>query len=272
MAGWPDGPEIALPAGDVTEGVVRIGDTVRRPHQATSAAVAAYLEHLDRAGFRGAPRYLGRDRQGRDVLSFIDGQVAGDPIEPWAAADALLPSVGRLVRALHDASVDWTPGMTLGVAVLGRPAPPFPEGEQRLVSHKDVTPQNVVCRGGAAVALIDFDLVGWTTRSVDLANTAMNWVPLRDPRDWEPAYESIDVAGRLRLLIEGYGTDELAAVQILDAAALRFGAVHESMRWNAENLGGGWARMWDAGVGDVIQRRMEWFAQVRPELERVLRD
>lgn len=30
--------EIQLPAGDVTEGVVRVGDTVRRPHQPQSFA------------------------------------------------------------------------------------------------------------------------------------------------------------------------------------------------------------------------------------------
>ena len=39
--------EIELPKGDVTEGVVRIGDTVRRPHQPTSDGVAAYLGYLE---------------------------------------------------------------------------------------------------------------------------------------------------------------------------------------------------------------------------------
>jgi phosphotransferase family enzyme len=267
---WPDGPEIALPAGDVTVGVVRIGDTVRRPHQPTSPAVAAYLGHLQRAGFTGAPRFLGRDNHGRDVLSFIDGAVAGDPIEPWAAADGVLPGVGRLLRALHDASAGWVPEVELGAATAGRPAAPFPEGEPRLVAHKDVTPQNVVFRDGEAVALIDFDLVGWTTRSVDLANTAMHWVPLRDPRDREPVHDGIDVAARLRLLIDGYGTDAVSAVQVLDASKLRFGAMYDSMRWAAENLGGGWARMWDEGVGELIQRRAEWFAGVRDDLAREL--
>ena len=32
-------PEITLPAGDVTQGVVRVGDTVRRPRRVESAAV-----------------------------------------------------------------------------------------------------------------------------------------------------------------------------------------------------------------------------------------
>ena len=74
---FPDGPEVALPAGDVTVGVVRIGDTVRRPHQPTSDRVAAYLAHLEARGFDGAPRHLGRDAQGRDVLTYPRRRVAG---------------------------------------------------------------------------------------------------------------------------------------------------------------------------------------------------
>jgi hypothetical protein len=270
MARFPDGPEIALPAGDVTVGLVRIGDTVRRPHQATSAAVAAYLGHLESVGFEGAPRYLGRDDKGRDVLTFVSGAVAGDPVEPWAAAADLLPSIGRLVRALHDASAGWVPDVEFGAHVAGRPAAPFPAGEQPIVSQKDVTPQNTVFRNGSAVALIDFDLVGWTTRSVDLTNTAMHWVPLCDPRDRGPSFRHIDVGARLRLLLDAYGTDSVTGEQLLDAAALRFGAAHDSMRWNAEHLGGGWARMWDEGVGDLILRRVSWFAEARADLATAL--
>jgi hypothetical protein len=42
------------------------------------------------------------------------------------------------------------------------------------------------------------------------------------------------------------------------------------MRWNAEHLGGGWARMWDEGVGEVIRRRAVWFADARAELAAAL--
>jgi hypothetical protein len=68
-----DGVEERLPRGDVTEAVVRVGQTVRRPAQPQSAAVADYLEHLRAAGFDGAPRFLGRDRSGRDVLDYLGG-------------------------------------------------------------------------------------------------------------------------------------------------------------------------------------------------------
>lgn len=30
------------------------------------------------------------------------------------------------------------------------------------------------------------------------------------------------------------------------------------MRHNAATLGGGWARMWDEGVGELISRRGDW--------------
>src|SRR5438309_92993 len=101
---FPDGPEEQLPPGDVTEGVVRIGDTVRRPPTPATEYVAAYLRHLQIMGFAGTPRYLGRDAQGRDVLTYLAGDVPRDPIEEWAATDGVLDGVGQLLRRLHDAS------------------------------------------------------------------------------------------------------------------------------------------------------------------------
>jgi hypothetical protein len=38
------------------------------------------------------------------------------------------------------------------------------------------------------------------------------------------------------------------------------------MRWRAQQLGGGWARMWDEGVGDRILRRRAWLEQRGPAL------
>lgn len=271
---FPDGPELALPSGDVTEGVVRIGNTVRRPQQPASAIIAEYLVHLEQAGFDGAPKYLGRDRQGRDVLTFLPGVVSGSPVAPWISDDQLLPEVARLVRRLHDASEGWNPSTPLPQHS-GRPPLILPDGEPHLVAHRDVTPQNIVFRyseSGALIpyGLIDFDLIGWTTRSYDLANTAMHWIPLCDPQDRDDAYAGIDVAKRLRLLLDGYGYDLVSPQQLLDAAALRFRGAYCSMQWSAENLGGGWARMWKEGIGEKINRRRLWFDKVRVELAAVL--
>jgi Ser/Thr protein kinase RdoA (MazF antagonist) len=261
---FQDGPEIELPAGDVTVGVVRIGDTVRRPHQDTSERVAAYLRHLESVGFDGAPRYLGVDAQGRDVLTFLSGDVPGSPVEAWAAADSVLPGVARLLRRLHDASSGYD--APARPPVPGRPLPVFPEGEQRIFAQRDVTPQNTVFRSGVAWGLIDFDLCDWTTRSLDVANTAMHWVPLTDPVDRAPVYADIDVAARIALLLDAYGRDVVSVPQFLRACELRFANSYAVMQWSAQHLGGGWARMWDEGVGDVIKRRAAWFTSVRDDL------
>jgi hypothetical protein len=267
--GFPDGPEIALPAGDVTVGVVRIGATVRRPRQDTSAGVAEYLRHLERVGFDRVPRYLGVDERGRDVLSFLEGDVPGDPVEPWAVTDGVLPSVARLTRALHDASTGFVPSRPIRPVAAGRPMPTFPD-EPRLIAQRDITPQNVVFRAGSAWGLVDFDLSDWTTRSVDLANTAMHWVPLCDPVDRPPALAHVDTGARLRSMLDAYGRDVVSAELLLHAAELRFAGGYAAMEWAAEHLGGGWARMWAEGVGDVIRRRVEWFASERDELAPVL--
>ena len=74
-----DEAEMPLAGGDVTEGVVRVGNTVRRPVRPHSPLVHALLAHLESAGFEGAPRFLGIDGSGREVLSYIDGEVAGPP-------------------------------------------------------------------------------------------------------------------------------------------------------------------------------------------------
>jgi hypothetical protein len=93
-----DEAEIPLVGGDVTEGLVRVGDTVRRPVGPHSPLVHALLAHLESADFEGAPRFLGIDRSGREVLSYIDGEVAGRPRPPWIADETRLASVGRLTR------------------------------------------------------------------------------------------------------------------------------------------------------------------------------
>src|SRR3712207_8027153 len=51
-----------------SDGVVRVGDTVRRPAGRWTPAVHALLAHLHEAGFRAAPRPLGLDERGREVL------------------------------------------------------------------------------------------------------------------------------------------------------------------------------------------------------------
>ena len=72
-----DRGEVLLYGGLTNAGrVSRVGSTVRRPRRPTSRATWALLDHLERVGFDGAPRFLGVDDHGREMLSFIPGEAA----------------------------------------------------------------------------------------------------------------------------------------------------------------------------------------------------
>jgi Phosphotransferase enzyme family len=268
-----DGPEVPLLGGDVTEGVVRVGDTVRRPAGPHSPRVRQVLEHLASVGFPGCPRWLGTDARGRDVLSFVDGEVAGRPWPAWVADEERIRSVARLVRAYDDAVAPLGVPALAG-ADLGPPlppeTPPLPTGPPELIAHLDVTPENVVFRDGAAVALIDFDLARPATRVEEVCNVLLWWAPLMPPADREPVVADVDAVRRAALLVDAYGLAPEDRARVVPLA--RAGAARSwfAMRARAEHLGGGWARMWDEGVGDRILRRQQWLADTGDALHDAL--
>ena len=65
------------------------------------------LRHLEARGFDGAPRYLGVDDRGREILTFIDGEVGAYPLPAYMWSDEVLAGAARLLRSLHDAALDY---------------------------------------------------------------------------------------------------------------------------------------------------------------------
>lgn len=264
MPAWADDgsePEVPLLGGDVTEGLVRVGATVRRPVHANSKLVHALLRHLEDVGFTGAPRFLGIDNAGREVLTYIEGEVAGRPRPAWIADEDRLASVGRLVRAYDDAAATFVvpPGVEPDPGLPDPPGiPPAPPYPPELIGHVDITPENVVFRDGQAVALIDFDLAKWATRADEVCNALMWWAPLSDPADADPRLRDVDVPRRCGLLADAYGLSETDRGRVIDVAIMRVSRSWHLMKQRAELLGGGWQRMWDDGAGDLIKRRLAW--------------
>ncbi len=101
--------EEPLAGGNVSAGVVRVGDTVRRPAGPWTPAVHALLTYLRASGFDGAPEPLGLDDKGREVLRFIPGTVAwGEGFRLLQPASELARA-GRLIRDFHDAVTGFAP-------------------------------------------------------------------------------------------------------------------------------------------------------------------
>jgi len=102
---WNGGRVEERLVGGRNEGAVRVGATVRRTAGTQTPAVQALLRHLEAVGFTGAPRVLGLDGRGREVLSHLDGLTVGDsrPWPSWAHSDAALGAAGRWLRDFHAA-------------------------------------------------------------------------------------------------------------------------------------------------------------------------
>jgi hypothetical protein len=205
--------EVPLPGGRANRGsVVRVGDTVRRPLRPTSRAIHALLRHLEAVGFDGAPRLLGVDAQGREVLSYIPGTVVLPPYPAWALSDEALVSVARLLREYHDAAAAFDPASYTWPL-----SPPAPFAGE-LVSHNDPNLDNVVFRDGRAVALIDFDLASPGSRLWDVACASRLWAPVRPDEDIRDARRG-RALDRLRLFVDAYGVAEGDRERVLAAVA-----------------------------------------------------
>jgi hypothetical protein len=197
--------ETRLGGGRTSVGVVRIGDAVHRPVRPWTPAVHAVLRHLERVGFDGVPRVLGFDGQGREVLSWLEGETVGErrPWPTWVHSDAALVGVGAWLRRLHDATVGFVP-------------PPeaswFASQSWRpgcVIGHHDAAPYNAVWREGGLVGFVDWDTAGPSSREFDLAYAALMWVPLLIPEASWPhaAVEVGDRPVRLHALLDAYGYD-----------------------------------------------------------------
>jgi hypothetical protein len=192
MIEGPEMRETRLEGGDMNL-VVRVGGTVRRPPEPEH--VRELLLWYERVGFDGAPRFLGYDEHGREMLSFIEGEPGFAPVP---SSDEVIVGVGQLLRRAHDAQQDF--------------APPG-----QVVAHMDLFWTNVIFRDGRPFALIDWELAHPATRTLEVALAATYWAGIRideQPVEWGIP---LDRRGeRLRLLCDAYGLDRDGRASLLE--------------------------------------------------------
>lgn len=213
-----DEPAEELLAGGNMQPVVRIGDTVRRVAGPWTPAVHALLQQYEAAGISETPRALGLDARGREVLSFIPGEVMTTLPPHLLGQPSLLRAAGALLRRLHDASV---PLVAASVAWSWR-QPPRPPLE--VICHNDVAPYNLIVRDGELVGVIDVDMAAPGSRLWDLAYLAYRLVPYaEDAPAFDPTRDGTRDE-RLTLLLAAYGS-EASPLAVQQMAAERLDAL-----------------------------------------------
>jgi phosphotransferase family enzyme len=136
--------------------------------------VHALLRHLADKGFTGAPRPLGLDDQGREVLSFLEGETVGNrkPRPAWIHAEDTLDQVARWMRNYHQTVADFVPPPGASWRGGGTWSPGL------IIAHNDAATYNAAWHQGKLTGFFDWDFAGPGTPEWDLALTAFSWVPL----------------------------------------------------------------------------------------------
>jgi Ser/Thr protein kinase RdoA (MazF antagonist) len=194
-----------LTGGNMAGAVIRIGGTVRRRAGPWTPAVHDLLRHLERAGFCGAPCALGSDAEGREVLTYIPGEIA----HPRVLEDAELSTFARLIREYHHkvALFHASPGASWSTD--GQD----PSTTHELVCHNDLAPWNLVIGKHGELAFIDWDLAAPGRRLWDLALAACTFVPM-----YPSATRQLE---RFRIFCDAYGLTARDRVELLDVTAQR---------------------------------------------------
>lgn len=182
---------------------------MRRPVHPWTPAVHALLRKLERAGFRESPRALGFDARGREILSFLPGEVGNYPLTSAMASDAALIDAARLLRRYHEAAT-----IESGWEDMPWRFRHPDRARWEVVCHGDFAPYNLVYDADRPTGIIDFDVAGLGPRLWDIAYAVYRFVPLAN----DPACQVFgfgaqpDRERRLALFLDAYGPADLSGL------------------------------------------------------------
>ena len=188
--------------GGTMNQVVKIGDTVRRQVKG-NPMLHSYLQYLEKVGMTGVPRFLGMDKQGREILSYIPGKTAESHdlfSHPCLHSDQAICDMAHFMRRLHDVSV----GFLKTALESGWTNPQLNGVDYETICHGDAAIWNFVLVNDKIAGIFDFDQACPGTRAWDLTITLFSAV-LPSCYDYEPAKHKEDTRRRIQLFFDAYG-------------------------------------------------------------------
>jgi Phosphotransferase enzyme family len=211
--------EELLAGGNTHAEIVKIGDTVRRPTGHWTPGVHAVLHHLEARGYGNAPRVLGVDDRGREVLTYVAGTVVWPEHFSLVQTDSALADVAACIRSYHDAVADFDPADAFTWSDHGSD----PRGPAEILCHNDLAPWNLVHGDDGVWTFIDWDLAAPGRRSWDMSLALLSFVSLMP----DSGLTDAETIRRIAIFHESYGTD-LFPDDALSVAVERCG--HEAER------------------------------------------
>lgn len=252
--------EELLAGGNVSE-VYKSGNTVRRALRPDSDKIHALLQHLQKKEFPYAPKFLGNDDKGREVLTFIEGEAGNYPLKEYMWSDEALKETAKMLRHYHEAvsdfpiSAEWT-SMDK--------TPDHPE----VICHNDFAVYNMIFRDQTPIGIIDFDHAAPGPRLWDIAYCLYTCVPLSRFYHAETGekvhYDAAKDAGRKKrrvsLFFDNYGAPALKA-ELLEMLILRLEGLCAFMRRKSQEGDQDFQKMIEEGHDKHYLRDIEFIQQ-----------
>ena len=252
--------EISL-GGNLNQ-AVRVGDTVRRRAGPWTPAVHTLLRYLEKTGFE-APRVLGMDEQGREILGYIPGEsyAGGGTV---AVSDGVLDEehlldAARLLRQYHDVVADFSPPSDAQWRIV---APTRHE----IICHNDWSPWNALFREGRLTVMLDWDLAGPGSRVWDVGAAAACWVTLTSGAQ---LFTVAERAQRLRMFCDAYGLEDRS--ELLTTIQLRTDHVARFIEARARSREPGFTTLMAWNTPALMDNDIAYLDEHRATFERALR-
>lgn len=180
------------------KGVVRTGETVRRPVRPWSGSVCRFQRFMEADGL---PVEAVMEMTGSAVVTaFCEGETN----HPRGWSDEALYEVGRLLARFHRraASFEAGPGDVWQPWCLREIG-----GGERLCCHGDFAPWNLLTRGGLPLLVVDWEYAGPLDPMVELSRVCWLFPQLVDDdvaRRWALP-DAKKRAEQVRIVCDGYG-------------------------------------------------------------------
>lgn len=200
--------------------VIRAGNVVYRKAGPWTQQIHKFLQYLHNQGFHAVPKPFGFDKQGREIVSFIEGETFDYPLSEKASSVNVLTSAAKLLRDYHDISMNFLNIHSSSHNWM------FPTKNPReVICHNDFAPYNVVFRDEQAIGIIDFDTAHPGPRNWDIAYALYRFAPFTNKNN-EDGFGNIEnQIIRARLFCQAYGIIEENRIEIVDLMIERLQAL-----------------------------------------------
>lgn len=199
--------EEPLHGGNISN-VSRKGKTVRREQHNNNYFVHLLLQHLEKIKYPYSPRFLGIDKQNREVLTFIDGEAGNYPLKQYMWSNESLEAIAKMLRGYHDAvenfhfKEEWMP-------LEGTPEP------LEIICHNDFAIYNIIFNKEQPVGIIDFDMAAPGPKMWDVVYSLYTSVPLsrfiltedEDRTVYDSSIHGKEKKNRVKIFLKSYGVD-----------------------------------------------------------------